>query len=275
MLVRGADITFAAFDGAMVDDGDDGFTLDLERTRFIDSYGLVALACLIEDARLSGRSVTFVSPGNSNCRNYMARMRFADLLNEAGVQHGLPAVSEQALPGRLVEVTPFETSNDVMDLATIVYRRLSDSYRTRIVAGELYEALVELCGNALEHAGRDRGFVAAQVYNRGKPTQYIVFAIGDAGIGIRQSLSAAGFRPRDDAQAVSLALQNDVSASVDPGRGQGLPDVVGLLRDVSGRVLVRTGQARVLPQPHRQHEQRVSQLNGTIVAARVACGVSS
>lgn len=273
MRVYGSKLTLRAFDRNL--DHAAGCEIDLTRTTFVDTYGLVALTCILQDARRRGQAITFRPPRLLDCRNYLSRMGFADRLREAGAHdHGLSDVTHWPQAGRLVELQPFTSTNEVEGLAEILYSRLSDSHRTALVAARLYEAVEELGANVLEHSEVGRGFVAAQVFLRGTPSQNIVFALGDAGIGLRSSLVSAGFPASDDLRAVDLALTLDISASGEPGRGQGLPSVVDLVSQVGGTIVMRSGQAKVRAGASRFRTMTPHPLAGTIVAAHVPCGVN-
>lgn len=60
-------------------------------------------------------------------------------------------------------------------------------------------------------------------------------AVGDAGIGIRESLRARYGTMTDD-QAIRQAVRWHVSSIADEGRGQGLPGVVDGVRGLGGTV---------------------------------------
>lgn len=137
---------------------------------------------------------------------------------------------------------------------------------------QLYEATGELGLNVVEHAGSPAGgFVAAQLYRRGQPDERAIVAVGDVGIGIRESLREL-HGPLSDAEAIDRAIQRDVSGLPDPGRGQGLASVVEGVRGLGGVVRIRTGSAgRSITQGVSPATDMVSPLQGTIVGARLPC----
>jgi hypothetical protein len=71
--------------------------------------------------------------------------------------------------------------------------------------------------------------------------------IGDTGRGILQAFLATGAHtPDNDLQAVTLALEYLVSSVTDdPGRGQGLYTTMEQVVESQGRMVVRSGTARV------------------------------
>jgi hypothetical protein len=107
-------------------------------------------------------------------------------------------------------------------LASFVWERLEGGADGEVV-NQLFEATGELGLNVVEHAGSPAGgFVAAQRYKAGMPEDRIIVAVGDVGVGIRESL-----RPRygdmTEDEAIRRAIQWHVSRIPDEGRGQGLP----------------------------------------------------
>jgi hypothetical protein len=140
------------------------------------------------------------------------------------------------------------------------------------VVTQLYEATGELGLNVVEHAGSPAGgFVAAQLYQRGQPGERAIVAVGDVGIGIRESLREL-HGPMSDGEAIERAIQRDVSGKPDRGRGQGLTSVVEGVRDLGGTVRIRTGGAsRSITRWAVDAADTPLPLEGTIVGARLPC----
>jgi hypothetical protein len=121
----------------------------------------------------------------------------------------------------LIELQRFDDSHGSHRLASFIWERLEGGADGEVV-NQLFEATGELGQNVVEHAGSPvGGFVAAQRYKAGAPEERIIVAVGDAGIGIRESL-----RPRygdmTDRQAITQAIRWNVSRVLEPGRSQGL-----------------------------------------------------
>jgi hypothetical protein len=113
-------------------------------------------------------------------------------------------------------------------------------------------------------------FIAAQRYKAGTPEERIVVAVGDAGIGIRESLRTR-YGVMTDGQAIRRAVQWNVSSVADEGRGQGLPGVVDGVRGLGGTVWIRSGAASRMVTRGQVRTAEVSRLQGTIVGARLPC----
>ena len=114
----------------------------------------------------------------------------------------------------LIELERFDDAHGSDRLASFIWERLEGGADGEVV-NQLFEATGELGLNVVEHAGSPAGgFVAAQRYKAGMPEERIIVAVGDVGIGIRESL-----RPRygdmTEGEAIRRAIEWHVSR---PGR---------------------------------------------------------
>ncbi len=98
----------------------------------------------------------------------------------------------------------------------------------------------------------------------------MVLAMGDLGIGVRESLSAR-YRPTSDRHALSLALEADVSASGEAGRGQGLTSTAELVTELGGRLVVHSGAGLIACRETNRRTHAVPHIPGTLVGARIPC----
>jgi hypothetical protein len=154
---------------------------------------------------------------------------------EVRVAGGLPRVAERDRRDTLIELQPFADPHGSERLATFIWERLEGAVDGEVV-NQLSEATGELGQNVVEHAGSPvGGFVAAQRYRAGAPEERIVVAVGDVGVGIRESL-----RPRygemTDGEAITQAIRWNLSRVPEAGRGQGLPGIVEGVRGMTGRL---------------------------------------
>jgi hypothetical protein len=232
---------------------DDVLSLDLDsgtaviglaQVSFVDAYALTGLACFIASAAGDGLPVKLVLPEEPDVRSWLSRMHLGGVLDAFGVQvEGmLPRVAERDRRDTLIELERFQDSHGSDRLAAFIWDRLEGGADGEVV-NQLFEATGELGLNVVEHAASPAGgFVAAQRYKAGTPEEWIIVAVGDVGIGIRESL-----RPRygdmEDGQAIRRAVQWNVSRIPDDGRGQGLPGVVDGVRGLGGTVWIRSGDA--------------------------------
>jgi hypothetical protein len=84
---------------------------------------------------------------------------------------------------------------------------------------------------------------------------------------IRSSFLETGARnPASDRDAIELALEYLVSSVDDPGRGQGLTDTMEQVVALQGRMIVRSGNAKVAITARGRTHTQVPRLPGVIVA---------
>jgi Histidine kinase-, DNA gyrase B-, and HSP90-like ATPase len=247
-------------------------SLDLARTAFVDAYALTGLACFVASAARDGLPVRVVLPEDPDVRSWLSRMHFGDVLEAFDVQVAgeMPRVVEHDRRDALIELQRFQDAHGSDRLASFVWERLEGGADGEVV-NQLFEATGELGANVVEHADSPSGgFVTAQRYKAGTPDERIIVSVGDAGIGIRESLRPRYGEMTDDV-AIGRAIRWHVSRVPDEGRGQGLPGVVEGVRGLGGTVWIRSGAALRTIARGRPTTVGVYRLQGTIVGARLPC----
>ncbi len=233
--------------------------LDLSRATFFDPYGIVALVLFLNSLPASALPVALQMPDFPLCNgasmpqhgpvSYLARMGFWE---EVGDKLDLRG-------GKLPFRAPWTEDKNVLIDVTIMHSRDAVHVMLRktgeilqslgfspIGRGHVMEVLSELSSNVLDHAQSELGgVVSTQTYRSRKTgTRYLVMSIGDAGIGVRASLSNNGKiaeRLESDSQALGVAVQMGASRFASGGRGGGLPRVLEIARKYDGRVAFRSG----------------------------------
>jgi hypothetical protein len=260
-------------DGVLSLDLDRGrAVVELAQVSFVDAYALAGLACFIASAARDGLPVELVLPENIDVRSWLSRMHLGEVLDafEVRVEGVLPRVAERDRRDTLIELERFDDSFGSHRLASFIWERLAGGVDGEVV-NQLFEAAGELGQNVVEHAGSPvGGFIAAQRYKAGAPEERIVVAVGDVGVGIRESLRAR-YGDMPDAKAIRRAVQWNVSSIPDEGRGQGLPGVVDGVKALGGVVWIRSGAASRMVTRGQARTFEVSRLQGTIVGARLPC----
>jgi hypothetical protein len=246
--------------------------IDLARVSFVDACALTGLACFIASAAQDGLPVDLVLPEEPNVRSWLSRMHLGDVIDafEVRVEGTLERVPERDRRDTLIELERFQDAHGSDRLAAFIWDRLEGGADAEVV-NQLFEATGELGLNVVEHAGSPAGgFIAAQRYKAGTPEERIVVAVGDAGIGIRDSLRTR-YGDMTDGDAIRRAIQWNVSSIADEGRGQGLPGVVDGVKGLGGTVWIRSGAAARTVTRGQARTSGVSRLQGTIVGARLPC----
>lgn len=254
--------------------------IDLRRTTFVDPYALVGMACALQNAGRSPTEIEFLAPESSReVRNYLSRARFGSMLEATGVwQHGLPEVNENDVTGKMLELEHFDDEGGPNQLGRMVWIALYEHQQVKQgladrVSGAVWEAADNVMTHSAEAGSYASGFVAAQLYRPGYRDPYLVFAVGDAGRGVRKALQTV-MSVADDRHGLELALTKGVTSS-DDARGKGLPSIVKRIGESGGTVTLRSGMATCRVRRGRSpHYSDVGHLPGTIVAGSIECGGS-
>jgi len=241
---------------------DDRLTVDLAACSFVDIYAMVALLTIMTFAVDNGYEVMIHLPTDRGVANYLARMRFVELVPR-GVLFNPSPPEVQEHESALVPLTRVDAvrggEHAIEQLANFAYNRL-----TGWVAGPFTEALAEIGANVIHHSEAEVGFVAAQRYRKKKT---LLFVVGDGGIGIRESLARGVLTAQglSDSEALELAVRPGVTGKPGLHSGVGLSTVLELAENMSirsGYGLLTKGWGDVKAKP-------VPGLSGTIVCAEV------
>jgi len=247
---------------------------DLSKLTFIDAYGLVATACALLASLGSGDPPPLRSPVQEQVRTHLALMGFGTLLEHLGYMPDLPVTSPPERPDVLVPLERFTSDFAAEQLSHLLWENLRREADPQVLNATL-EGLWELAANAIEHSGAE-AVIMGQVYRRGEPPDHlnrVQVVVGDAGRGIMRSLVESGrYKPRDDLEAIELALGYLVTSVDDPGRGQGLYTTMEWVTALQGKLVVRSGATKVTLESGPAGSERVPFLDGTIVCMSLPLG---
>jgi anti-sigma regulatory factor (Ser/Thr protein kinase) len=226
--------------------------VDARRARWASPFALTSFLAL---AQTRAERPAFAVPELDETASYWARAGFFRRAEELFELHGsYPKRAPAADSNVLLEVTPVSRSEDVHEVVGLIQQRAQQILRelnldAKATVG-FAMTLSEICQNIVEHAGQG-GWVMVQTYRWTKRLgrRVVVIAVSDAGVGFRRSLESAPGKERgdrwDDAAALEDAVIRGVSRFRDPGRGQGLAGVRRYLGRWDGKLLVRSGTARI------------------------------
>lgn len=99
----------------------------------------------------------------------------------------------------------------------------------------------EVMDNVLVHSQKEYGFVMAQ-YHQTK--NRIAFCIYDDGIGISQSLYHSKHRPKNELDALSLAIQEGIGDGL--GQGNGLFGLYKIVLENKGQLTITSGASSIM-----------------------------
>lgn len=269
VLPHASVLTISRFDAALDEDAQ---ACDLRPLTFIDAYGLVGTACALRVAFGEDPNVPINPPSSARARSHLTAMGLRDFLSEFGRSRLLPAEPTSEALDVVVPLRGAKDSGGAQALSHLLWEQLRDRVDPQVLQA-LSEGVWEMVGNSLEHSGSD-ALIMGQVYRAdhgGRPPDHcdrVQVVIGDAGRGIRQSFLDTGVRsPTDDREAINLALEYLVtSVPNDPGRGQGLSTTMEQVVGLQGRMIVRSGIAKVSITADGIRDGAVALLPGVIVA---------
>lgn len=243
--------------------------LDMRAVDFIRPYGVIAL---VMTARAfherTGNRLVLLNLRQS-VHQYLERV---DLFRQMGDVLTTPSPlnerfdREQRTPN-LLELTPISGTSDVLTVITQAERIFAYWLHLRNLRS-LMGVLSELCANIYQHSQDPRGVVLIQTHQAVSKGQVRVrVALGDAGVGVRQSLQ---HRLGDIGAAplpyLSAAMRGETSRQTGRG-GLGLRLVQQTVGAGGGYLWLRSESAAVLSNGHTQTAHTgLSNVPGTQVA---------
>jgi hypothetical protein len=170
---------------------------------------MVRLRAFVDWHRARGRELQAV--GRPAGKRILSAHGFADVVDEEPPPNADVVIPARSLTEELAVDRLAEDVRGLMEFELIDVSPLADA---------VFQALSELCSNALQHGRHDLGvFVAAK--RRIEPRRQISIAIGDLGVGIPEHIRGRYPEWTDDCAAIARAMQPGVSGTGDPHRGYG------------------------------------------------------
>lgn len=235
--------------------------VDARHTTFANPFGLLSLLCLAQTRPVRPG---FVIPELERTASYWSRAGFFQFAEDLYTLHGsAPSLRAKQDSHVWLPITPITGTDDVHAVVGRIQDRaeviLGSELKTdpRMI-GRFAMTLSEACQNIVEHAGRG-GWVAVQSYTWHRIGRRVVqIAVCDAGIGFKASLAptvARRYGDRwSDGQALEAGVMGGVSRYSDPGRGQGYAGIKRFLGHWDGKLVVRSGTARITLVPSWDHD---------------------
>lgn len=214
--------------------------IDLSEVTFFEPFGLVYLGMYLRHWNRLGKAFTISPPNTQEPRDYLARVNFWERFNFN------PEVIEREKLRRFTSTTSLNDILDVENTPNVADQIIDDVlrvFRTEAVqvnSSKVAEVISELVDNFAQHSDGVLAACAMQYYPR---MHRLAFAIGDCGIGIRESLAQnpkhAHLRGRPHNEAAHEAFKPLVSRK--PEGGTGLTDVQETVVGEKGQLVLSTG----------------------------------
>ncbi|BCM91556.1 hypothetical protein IAD21_03431 [Abditibacteriota bacterium] len=244
----------------VVKNEDGPLDLDLSSVSFFDPYGIVALVVFLQSLPDYALPVSLKmnefplakgqKPSERGAVAYLTEMGFwEEVGGRLATHHTLLPVRPQFSEDKnvLIDVTVMHTRDAISVMLRKSGELLQSLGFSPVAKMHVLQVLSEVSGNVLDHAQSDiGGVVTSQTYrSRRSSIRYLVMSIGDAGVGVRNSLShnqKLASRLDSDATALGVAVGMGNSRFGNGGRGGGLPSVLDIAKKYGGSVAMRSGR---------------------------------
>ncbi len=222
----------------------DGFVADVRRVRRsrirlvrVDLTGVdrvfpnavVPISAAVQAMRSDGLEVGILNPPAIADRAHFDQP--TDLANVKGDELSRP----------LGRVWQFSDATDVSKLVSATMESIVQRIECESgVVSALEWSINEVMDNVMQHAQSDRGYAMVQVHSVG---HRLAICVADIGRGIYASLRASQYRPSTAQDALTLAIQPEVTRDRRIGQGNGLWGLAQIVRINNGELQLISGPA--------------------------------
>ena len=200
---------------------------------------MIYLLMFIRYHNSQGKLFSFIEPENGRVKSYLTSQKFWERCNAVGTDPFVRPIGNLTSFNDLIDIDRNlyiadevgETVRNILANESV----LIDRYLVALLTEELVD-------NFRRHSEHGVGACAFQYYPQ---LGSLRFAVGDCGIGIRESLSRnprySSIRNQTDEAAAKLALDEGVSGHVEGGTG--FSTIIDGVRELRGRFYLSTGNA--------------------------------
>ena len=100
--------------------------------------------------------------------------------------------------------------------------------------------LCEVMDNIIQHSNAEYGYIMGQIHHNTKRLNFCIF---DTGIGIYNSLKSSKYNPATPLDAITIALQENVTRDNNIGQGNGLWGLSNIINLSKGSLMISSGGA--------------------------------
>ncbi len=201
-------------------------TIDLRECLSIDPPAMLWCAVFLTLAGRRGANCELRLPDDAGASDALASSGIGDILTAAGAN--LEDRRSVNMSSILLPVCVMQSVSDVEHTADHILDKLMAAGGSGLSSlySTITETFVELANNGVEHSQSEIGTLGLVELRMGKKTGSFEIAVGDGGLGIRQTLrGTAGLdkkRRESDWSLIEYATGELVSGTGDPHRGIGL-----------------------------------------------------
>lgn len=205
--------------------------LDLSEVTFVDPFGMISIIGIGRHMyNRQGIFTTIVLPRGS-AGTYMERAGFSSI----SIQENFIEVKRSTSWTKWLRNTDtgilnfFTNEQEIRSIVEEVERWMGSHGYDESEQSSMSTFISEMVQNVCQHSrSPQRGVLCAQAYRNHKGEHFLAWAIGDAGVGIRQSLLDAnvpGIEGMEDSDAIQAVLKGRSSIQDDITRGNGFPNL--------------------------------------------------
>ena len=245
--------------------------LDLSLLSSVSSYGVLALLVLSNYLQSLSAALTVSFEGNERIGLLLNEWGFFSFSKGISANRFLAGGEEAESSDVFLKVVPVRNEEDIYTVIDFVRDNI---FLPQEPVNDLVVAISEISQNILEHS-MSTGFICISRERQSAGRRaYLNVCIVDSGIGIGSSLEnklAACEKDYIDGAALYKTFFEGVSRYDDPGRGNGIIKTRDLVARHRGKMMVRSGRAKVwgaIPswQIERFLRKRLRYLPGTQVS---------
>ena len=133
----------------------------------------------------------------------------------------------------------FSTSEEVAKIVDAYIGELQKSAQFyKGVLNAIEWSLNEVLDNVIQHSKTGFGYVMGQLHSNSKNIAFTVF---DSGQGIYNSMKESEHHPRSTIDAITLAIQEEVTRDKNIGQGNGLFGLHSIVKQGKGKLVITSG----------------------------------
>lgn len=222
--------------------------LDFSNAKMLNPFFLGGLVCVIRNMQKLGKTFILNHDSNGNIRSYLYTICFPNTFSGVEVKEKdyLQALEKYSYK-TYIPIVSFQTdaSSDTTIMRENILSAISQLLKNQLkFSGSEIQPLAyflgELTDNIIEHANTNEGYVFAQYYPN---SNYLDLCICDGGRGILRSfIENPKFNPKDEAEAIQLALSGNSTKDRAEARGFGISTTRDMLvNGLRGKLFFWTG----------------------------------
>jgi hypothetical protein len=253
--------------------------LNFNKTKMLNPFFLGGLACTINRLKTTGKHFTLNHNTNQSISSYLHTVCFPETFSSVdGKEKDHLKDLERYETKTYIPIVTFKTG--ASETATVIREKIlsavSQLLKNQLGFSEkermpLAYFLGELTDNINEHSNSAEGYVFAQYYPN---SNYLDLCICDAGQGILQSyLDNPKFNPKNEADAIQLALSGNSTKDRSEARGFGITTTRNMLvNGLRGKLFLWSGNTAFLQTVNKEaiiNIERNGHFKGTFIALRL------